>query len=45
MGQRGKVKGSMDSPYELEANGSEELEQDGRNRRKGPAGVSQKKLS
>ena len=34
MGQRGKVKGSMDSPYEMEANASEELEQDGRNRRK-----------
>ena len=34
MGQRGKVKGSLDSPYEMEANASEELEQDGRNRRK-----------
>ena len=40
MGQRGKVKGSMDSPYEVEAIESEEQEQDRRNRKKEPARIS-----
>ena len=40
MGQGGKVKGSRDFPYEMEATQSEEQEQDGKNSRKAPAEVS-----